>query len=189
MGTILQYTMRIISKKTLKDFYEQSKYSDSKSSLEAWYNEVLKLDWENPNEVKEMYRNASIIGKEKVVFNIAGNKYRLIVKINYYAKIIFIKFIGTHNSMIKSIWRIYNMNIKPIKNEQNYSETLQRIEKLMSAKPNTPQMDELEVLTTLVEAYEEQHYKIDAPDPIEAIKFRMEQEGLKQKDSSFYCWK
>ncbi|MEN4045017.1 MULTISPECIES: helix-turn-helix domain-containing protein [Sulfurimonas] len=74
------------------------------------------------------------------------------------------------------------MNIKPIKNEQNYNEALQRIENLMSAKPNTPEMDELEVLTTLVEAYEEKHYKIEAPDPIEAIKFRMEQEGLKQKD-------
>jgi len=88
--------MRIISKKTLKDFYEQSKYIDSKSSLEAWHKEVLKLDWNNPNEVKEMYRSASIIGNEKVVFNIAGNKYRLIVTINYYAKIVFIKFIGTH---------------------------------------------------------------------------------------------
>jgi HTH-type transcriptional regulator/antitoxin HigA len=74
------------------------------------------------------------------------------------------------------------MNIKPIKNEQNYTDTLSKIEKLMRAKPNTPEMDELEVLTTLVEAYEEQFYKIDAPDPIEAIKFRMEQEGLKQKD-------
>lgn len=74
------------------------------------------------------------------------------------------------------------MNIKPIKNEQDYANTLSLIENLMSAKPNTPQMDELEVLTTLVEAYEEQCYKIDAPDPIEAIKFRMEQEGLKQKD-------
>ena len=67
-------------------------------------------------------------------------------------------------------------------NEQDYTDTLSKIESLMSAKPNTPQMDELEVLTTLVEAYEEQFYKIDAPDPIEAIKFRMEQEGLKQKD-------
>ncbi|MCK9455660.1 MAG: DNA-binding protein [Sulfurimonas sp.] len=74
------------------------------------------------------------------------------------------------------------MNIKPIKNEQDYANTLSLIEHLMSAKPNTPQMDALEVLTTLVEAYEEQFYKIDAPDPIEAIKFRMEQEGLKQKD-------
>jgi len=74
------------------------------------------------------------------------------------------------------------MNIKPIKTEADYSATLSQIEGLMYAKPNTPQMDELEVLTTLVEAYEEQHYKIEAPDPIEAIKFRMEQEGLKQKD-------
>jgi len=74
------------------------------------------------------------------------------------------------------------MNIKPIKSEKDYTDTLSQIEKLMDAEPNTPQMDELEVLTTLIEAYEEQHYKIDVPDPIEAIKFRMEQEGLKQKD-------
>jgi len=74
------------------------------------------------------------------------------------------------------------MNIKPIKNEKNYSDTLLKIETLMNAKPNTPQMDELEILTTLVEVYEEQFHKIEAPDPIEAIKFRMEQENLKQKD-------
>lgn len=74
------------------------------------------------------------------------------------------------------------MNIKPIKNEQDYQEALSIIENLMSAEPNSEEMDKLEVLTTLVESYEEQHYKIDAPDPIEAIKFRMEQEGLKQKD-------
>ena len=74
------------------------------------------------------------------------------------------------------------MNVKPIKNEQDYQEALIIIDSLMSAKPNTKEMDKLEVLTTLVEFYEEQHYKIDAPDPIEAIKFRMEQEGLKQKD-------
>ncbi len=93
--------MRIISKKKLKDFYEQSKYVDSKSSLESWHKEVLKLDWNNPNEIKQMYCNASIIGNEKVVFNIAGNKYRLIVSINYYAKIVFVKFIGTHKQYDK----------------------------------------------------------------------------------------
>jgi len=74
------------------------------------------------------------------------------------------------------------MNIKPIKTKQDYLNMLNRIENLMDAKPDTPQMDELEVLTTLIEAYEEQNYKIDAPDPISAIMFRMEQEGLKQKD-------
>ena len=74
------------------------------------------------------------------------------------------------------------MDIRPIKNEKDYTHSLSRIESLMDADPHTPQMDELEVLVTLVEAYEQQHYRIDAPDPIEAIKFRMEQEGLKQKD-------
>ena len=74
------------------------------------------------------------------------------------------------------------MNIKPIKNEKNYTDTLSYIKSLMNAEPNTPQMDELEVLTTLVEAYEEQHYKIEDTDPIEAITFRVEQEGLKQKE-------
>ena len=93
--------MRIISKRTLKNFYEQPIYLDSKNALEAWHKEVLKLEWNNPNEVKEMYGNASIIGNEKVVFNIAGNKYRLIVSINYYAKIVFIKFIGTHKQYDK----------------------------------------------------------------------------------------
>ena len=93
--------MRIISKRTLKNFYEQPQYADSKSAIESWYKEVSKLSWNNPNEVKEMYRSASIVGNEKVVFNIAGNKYRLIVSINYYAKIVFIKFIGTHKQYDK----------------------------------------------------------------------------------------
>ena len=93
--------MRIISKKALKDFYEQSKYKDSKSALESWHKEVLKLDWNTPNDIKEMYGSASIIGDTKVVFNIAGNKYRLIVTINYYAKIVFIKFVGTHKQYDK----------------------------------------------------------------------------------------
>ena len=72
--------------------------------------------------------------------------------------------------------------IKPIRNEQDYEATLDRIEQLMEAVPNTPEFDELDVLTTLVEAYEEKHYPIDLPHPIDAIKFRMEQAGLKQKD-------
>ncbi|MFP4332112.1 MAG: type II toxin-antitoxin system HigB family toxin [Campylobacterales bacterium] len=93
--------MRIISKKTLKEFYKKPIYSDSKNALEAWHKEVLKADWSNPNEIKEMYASASIIGDEKVVFNIAGNKYRLIVKINYHAKIVFVKFIGTHKQYDK----------------------------------------------------------------------------------------
>jgi len=74
------------------------------------------------------------------------------------------------------------MKIKPIRTPEDYENTLNRIDELMDAIPNTDEFDELEVLTTLVESYEEVHYKIEAPDPISAILFRMEQEGLKQKD-------
>jgi len=74
------------------------------------------------------------------------------------------------------------MTIKPIKTERDYRTALKEIERLWDAKPNTPKGDRLEVLVTLVEAYERKHYKIEPPDPVEAIKFRMEQLGLKASD-------
>ena len=72
--------------------------------------------------------------------------------------------------------------IKPIRDEADYEKALVRVESLMEAVPNTDEFDELEVLSTLVESYESKYYAIAAPDPIEAIKFRMEQEGLIQND-------
>ncbi len=78
------------------------------------------------------------------------------------------------------------MTIKPIKTERDYQNALKQIEKLWDAKPNTAKGDRLDVLVTLVEAYEEKHYKIEPPDAIEAIKFRMEQLGLKQSDLAKY---
>lgn len=74
------------------------------------------------------------------------------------------------------------MNIKSIKNKTDYNNTLKQIDKLWNARPNTPNGDKLEVLVTLVEAYEKKHYPIGPPDPVEAIKFRMEQMGLTQSD-------
>ena len=70
------------------------------------------------------------------------------------------------------------MEIRPIKSEKDYRATLKEIESLMLAKANTPEGDRLDVLVTLVEAYERANYPVDFPDPIEAIKFRMEQQGL-----------
>ena len=74
------------------------------------------------------------------------------------------------------------MNIKPIKTKADHRAVLKEIEGLMTAKPDTPEGDRLDVLTTLVEAYERDHYPLDLPDPVAAIKFRMEQSGLKAKD-------
>lgn len=74
------------------------------------------------------------------------------------------------------------MNIKPIKTKADYRAALKEIESLMSAKANTPEGECLDVLVTLVEAYERKHYPLDLPDPVEAIKFSMEQRGLGVKD-------
>jgi HTH-type transcriptional regulator/antitoxin HigA len=74
------------------------------------------------------------------------------------------------------------MTIKPIKTERDYRKALKEIENLWNAKPNTSMGDRLDVLVTLVEAYEQKYYKFDPPDPIEAIKFRMEQLDLKPSD-------
>ena len=74
------------------------------------------------------------------------------------------------------------MDIKPIKTKADYKAALEEIESLMRAKPDTPAGDRLDVLVTLVEAYETKHYPMELPDPVEAIKFTMEQKGLTVKD-------
>jgi HTH-type transcriptional regulator/antitoxin HigA len=78
------------------------------------------------------------------------------------------------------------MNIKPIKTEADYEAALSEIEQLFEAKPGTPEGDRLEVLTTLVEAYEEANYSIPQPDPVEAIVYYMESRGLTRKDLEPY---
>ncbi len=89
--------MRIIALKTLKAFWEgYPEYLDSKDQTLSWYRFVSYADWNSPADVKRDFRNASILKDGRVVFNIAGNKYRIIVWINYSYKIVYIRFIGTH---------------------------------------------------------------------------------------------
>ncbi|MBI4963695.1 MAG: DNA-binding protein [Desulfomonile tiedjei] len=78
------------------------------------------------------------------------------------------------------------MEIKPIRTEEEYRAALARLGDIWDAEPDTPESDELDVLSVLVEAYEDEHYPMDPPDPIEAIKFRMEQMGLTRKDLEPY---
>jgi len=88
--------MRIIAFRTLRDFFEIPEYSDSEVSLRAWYHDAKAAEWKNSNELKKQYKNASILGNGRVVFNIKGNDYRLVVAIDYEFQAIFIRFIGTH---------------------------------------------------------------------------------------------
>lgn len=78
------------------------------------------------------------------------------------------------------------MEIRPIKTEADYQAALEEIERLFDAAPDTPEGDRLEVLTTLVEAYEEKHYAIPLPDPVEAIEYYMESRGLTRRDLESY---
>lgn len=91
--------MRIIAKGTLRKFWTDHK--DCEEQLKSWYNEVSKTNWNSPHELKKEYPSASILEDNRIVFNIKGNNYRLIVKINYEYKIIWIKFIGTHSEYDK----------------------------------------------------------------------------------------
>ena len=86
--------MRILSKKILREFWE--KHSDSKQQLKAWYQESCKVNWKNTQEIKTKYPSASFLADNRVVFNIKGNTYRLIVKINFDYHMIWVRFIGTH---------------------------------------------------------------------------------------------
>ena len=88
--------MRVIAKSTLIKFWELPAYSDARGPLESWYEETMKANWLSPHAVKAQYGNASICGNNRVVFNIDGNKYRLVVEIQYRAGIVWVKFIGTH---------------------------------------------------------------------------------------------
>ena len=85
--------MHVIKRKTLVEFYQQPGHQDSKGALEAWYYEAKHAQWASPADIKALYRSASILRNNRVVFNIAGNKYRLIVRINYDSKTVFVRFI------------------------------------------------------------------------------------------------
>ena len=93
--------MHVIKRKTLVEFYQQPEHQDSKGALEAWYYEAKHARWSSPADIKAQYRSASILKDNQVVFNIAGNKYRLVVRINYDSKTVFVRFIGTHREYDK----------------------------------------------------------------------------------------
>lgn len=94
--------MRVIKKRTLINFWEDNpEYFDAKEPLEAWYQEAKRADWTTPHDIKAQYKNAGILQDSRVVFNIAGNKYRLVVRINFPHSVVYIRFVGTHKQYDK----------------------------------------------------------------------------------------
>jgi mRNA interferase HigB len=88
--------MRVIAKSSLVKFWSQPRYVDSQGALQSWYDEAIKAEWKTPQDIKDQYSTASICAGNRVVFNIAGNKYRLVVEMQYRAGIAWVKFVGTH---------------------------------------------------------------------------------------------
>ena len=86
--------MRVIAVRTLNIFWEQ--HPDTEGSLRSWYQEAIKAAWQNHGQMKTQYKSASVITAKRVVFNIKGNSYRLIVDIEYRLQIIFIVWVGSH---------------------------------------------------------------------------------------------
>ena len=86
--------MRIISRKILREFWE--KHPDTQQAIQSWYADVKRANWTSPSDIKRIYRNASIIANNRVVFNIKGNNYRIVIAIQYEFGIVYIRFVGTH---------------------------------------------------------------------------------------------
>lgn len=90
---------RIVAKRTIREFWE--KHKDSKEYLQTWYQTTKTANWKTPKDIKEFYATVSILKNSRVVFNIKGNDYRLVAKINYNKQWLFIRFIGTHEEYDK----------------------------------------------------------------------------------------
>lgn len=89
--------MRVIARRTIKRFIESGpEHADAREPALAWYRQVLRADWESPAHLKREIRNASVLKDGRVVFNVAGNKYRIVVWINYPYRVVYVRFIGTH---------------------------------------------------------------------------------------------
>ncbi len=91
--------MRVIARSTLHDFVRR--YPDTKSRLDAWYAETKHENWKSPDDLKRRFPGCRIVGKDRAIFNIMRNNYRLVVKINYTTGIVYIRFIGTHKEYDK----------------------------------------------------------------------------------------
>lgn len=86
--------MRIIAIKTLADFWQS--HSDARAGLQAWYAEARHAEWKGPQDILDRYRSADVLPGNRVVFNIGGNRFRLVVKIHYNTGVVYIRFVGAH---------------------------------------------------------------------------------------------
>ncbi len=181
--------MRIIAFQRMVDFYQEN--PDSKIPLELWFSRLKALNPKKNQDLRHAGTGVTLIGNNRAVFEITNLEYRLISIFNLPKQTVYVRWLGNaaafekinaHTIILES--GMEPNPIKPIRTKADLKASLERIDALLNAnpEPKTDLADELEVLTILVHAYEQVHYPIEIPDPIEALKFLMEEKKLQQKD-------
>jgi antitoxin component HigA of HigAB toxin-antitoxin module/mRNA-degrading endonuclease HigB of HigAB toxin-antitoxin module len=179
----------IVARKTLLGYCRQ--FPDAARSLQQWYYEFLKSEFKNFNELKEVYPNQSLVKDDRVVFNILGNKYRLVVRVIFDFKAVQIKWFGTHAvydqiNVEKIDYKKGNeiMILKIIKSNKEYEAMLDWVDQMFDrkVKHTSPEGEQVQVALLLLKEYEDKYHAIPIPDPLEAIKLKMAEKRLKSKD-------
>ena len=177
-----KYTREEVIRK-LVEYY--TKHPGAKTALEDWYDKTKQAEWTCFADIKKTFNSVDNVGNQHYVFNIKGNDYRLVVVIHFTPRTIYIRFVGTHKEYdeIKDIQNIYIM--AQIKNEAAYRAALKRIDELLPlVNDKTPTSDrnylELDMLSDMVEEYEDVHYPIGKPSLIDIIRLRLYEMGINQ---------
>ena len=178
----------IINRRTLR-FYINN-YEGAKTALEIWYDEFVNAEHTNFNELKRDFPSASLIGDDRVIYNIKGNQFRLIVRVVFNFRVIQIKWFGTHKEYDRidplkvSIKKQLKMKLSLIRSEKEYERLLDWIDLQfdLGIQPDSEEGEQVQIALLLVKQWEDLHYPIAHADPIEAIKLRMEEMGIRNKD-------
>ncbi len=174
--------MQIIAKSTLKQFWELH----AQAETPTWHAIVSKAEWTSPTDVKAIFgATVDFVSDNRIIFDISGNKYRLIVHVAYPNKRVLIKFIGTHKGIRPDQPGDSVMdNIRAIRNDDDLAWAIAEVSEYFDNPPNPLSTDGMrfDVLSDLIEAYEDKHYPVEVPEPAELIKAHMELTGRSQGD-------
>ncbi len=178
--------MRIISQRILQEFLASPEGRNAPiavTALNVWFAEVTGATWETVADIKRRYPMANIASLDRITFDIGGHDHCMLVSVDFELGIVRIRWIGTrkaYESLDLTEAKMAN-ELKPIRTEADHEAAMAEIEHLWGSKSGTPDGDRLDILVTLVAAYENR-FPMNAPDPVEAIRTRMTKQGLSRRD-------
>ena len=181
--------MRVTARNVLVSFW--GKHPEAKVSLERWHTIVRAAQWTSTDEVQKAAPKAKVLNRERVRFEVAGGNYRLVAAFDFRRQIAFVKFIGTHaeydriDALTVSQFQGDDMDIRPIRTDQDHRAALAAIEACWGAPEGTEEGDKLDVLLALVEIYEAKRWPIEIDetfDPIDVLRYAIDELGHTQAE-------